>query len=148
MVPHLVNGSSAVVCKKHLFAESPKNLAHAVNSCSIIELAQFKKLRQKVCSTLYGAGNQLREEAYESEECHHIVGRLNLALVNINGVTERLKGVKRDANGQYQMERNEAYMPAKGCTSFLKALGKEVVILVDTQDSKVKDNIGSGNPLG
>lgn len=148
VVPHPVDGYRAVVGQNHLFAESPKDLAHAVDGGSVVEGAGLEELGQEVGGALDGAGYQLRKETDEGEEGYHVVGGFNLALVHVDGVAERLEGVERDADGEHQMEGDKTGVPAEGGAGFLKALGEEVVILVDAEDEEVEDDVSGGNPFG
>lgn len=148
VVPYRVNGCSAVVGQDHLLAEPPKDLAHSIDCGGIVEGAGLEKLGQEVGGTLDGAGYQLWEETDESKEGNYVVGGLNLTLVHVDGVTERLKGIERDADGEHQMEGDETGVPAEGSAGFLEAFGKEVVVLVDAEDEEVEYNVSGGNPFG
>jgi hypothetical protein len=46
------------------------------------------------------------------------------------------------------MEGDETGVPAEGGTGFLETLGEEVVILIDSEDEEVEDDVSGGNPFG
>ena len=99
-------------------------------------------MRQQIRRPLDGAGHQLREERYEGEEGNDVLGRLNLAAIDIDGIRKRLECVERDADGKYHLEQK----PIGGNVEQLRELGdKEVVVLEDGQNQQIQDDVGRGN---
>ena len=94
---HLVDIHRAVVGHHNLLEQTPKYLSHAIDGVVVIKFALFQELRQEVRRALDRAGHQLREEGNESEESHDVLGGLNLAPKDIDGVGKGLEGVEGDA---------------------------------------------------
>ena len=94
---------SAVVGYHYLLEQAPKDLAHTVNGGVIVEFAFLKELRQKVSRPLDGTGHQLWEKGNEGEKGDNVLGRFNLASINVDGIRQGLEGVERNAYGKYNL---------------------------------------------
>lgn len=119
-------------------------MAHTVNGSVVIELALLQKLRQEIRRPLNRAGHQLREKRDEGEKGDNVLGRLNLASVNVYGITQGLECVERNAYGKYHLQQQ----PIRGNVKQLRKLGDEkVVILEDGQNQQIQDDVGRGYPF-
>ena len=81
----------------------PKNLPHPVDGGVVIKLAFLQELRQQIRRPLDGACHKLRKERDEGEESDDVLGRFNLAAIDIDGIGKRLERVERDADGKYHL---------------------------------------------
>lgn len=91
---NLVHIHRAIVRHHYLLEQAPQDLAHTVNGSVVIEFSFLQELRQEVSRPLDGASHQLWEKRNEGEKGDNILGRLNLASVNIDGITQGLEGVE------------------------------------------------------
>lgn len=141
---HLVDIHRAVV-GHHDFLEQPsKNLSHPVDGGVIIKLTFLQELRQQIRRPFNGARHQLREERDEGEKGNDVLGRLNLAAIDINGIGKRLEGVERDADGKYHLEQQAL----RGNVEQLRELSdEEVIVLEDGQNQQIQDDIGRSYPF-
>ena len=80
---NLVHIHRAVVGYHYLLEQAPKDLTHTVNGGIVIEFPFLQKLWQEVRCPLNGAGHQLREKRDEGEKGDDVLGRFNLAPVNV-----------------------------------------------------------------
>ena len=91
---NLVHIHRAIVSHHYFLEQAPKDLTHTVNGGIVIEHPFLQKLRQKVGCPLNGAGHQLREKRDEGEKSNDVLGRFNLASVNVNGIRQSLESVE------------------------------------------------------
>ena len=141
---NFVHIHSAIICYHYLLEQAPKDLTHTVNGCVIVEFALLQELRQEVRRTLDRAGNQLREKRDEGKKGNNVCCGLYLPSVNINGITQGLESVERNAYGENHFQQQ----PIRGNMKQLRKLGdKKVVILEDGQNQKVQNDIGRGYQL-
>ena len=141
---HLVDIHCAVVGHHDFLEQAPKDLTHPVDSSVVIKLAFLQELRQQVRRPFDRSSHELWEERDEGEEGDDVLGRLNLAAIDIDGVGKRLERVERDADGKYHLEQQAL----RGNVEQLRELGdKEVVVLEDGQNQEIKDDVGRGNQL-
>ena len=142
---HLVHIHGTIVGHHYLLEQAPKDLAHTVNSGVVIELPLLQELRQKVRCSLNGAGHQLREKRDEGEESDDVPGRLYLAPINVDGITQGLEGVERDSDRQNHFQQQSI----RGDVEQLRELGdEEVVIFEQGKDTKIQDDIERRPKLG
>ena len=141
---HLVNIHGAIVGHHNLLEQAPKDLPHTIHGGVVVELAFLQELRQEVRRPLDGAGHELREERDEGEEGDDVLGRLNLAAIDINGIGKCLEGVERDADGKYHLEQQAL----RGNVEQLRELSdEEVIVLEDGQNQQIQDDIGRSYPF-
>lgn len=142
---HLIHIRSAIVGHHNLLEQTPKDLAHTVNSGMIIELPLLEKLRQEVRRPLDGTGYQLWEKRDEGKECDDVLGRCYLTPIYVDGVRQGLERVERDAHRQDHLQQQ----PIRGNAEQLSKLSdKEIVILEKSEDAKIEDDIQPHPRLG
>ena len=141
ILEHFIHIHGAIIGHHYLLEQAPQDLPHPISSGVEMELAFFQKLRQKVSRTLDGACHQLREKRDESKKGNNIFRRLNLATIDIDGITQRLESVERYAYGKYNLQQQTI----RGNVEQLRKLGDEkVVILENGQNQEVQDDVGRG----
>ena len=125
-----------------LLEESPQHLSASGNSRRIIEPPRRKELGQKVRRSLNRPRNQLREETDESKERDRVLRRPDRPAIDIERVTQRLEGVKGNADGKDEGEgrgmRNEGRRKDQLRTGH-ERIDKEIVVLENTEDAKIDD---------
>ena len=141
---HLVNIHSAIIGHHNLLEQAPKNLPHTVDGGVVVEFPFLQKLRQEVRRPLDGPGHELWEERDEGEEGDDVLGRLNLAAIDIDGVGKRLESVERDTDGQNHLQQKSVCGDVE---QLRKLRDEEVIILEDSQNQQVQDDIGRGYPF-
>ena len=65
----------------------------------------MKELRQEVRSSFNGTGYQLRKERYKRKESNDIFCRLDVSTIYINGVTEGLERIERNADRKNNLKQ-------------------------------------------
>lgn len=114
-------------------------MAHAVNGLAVVERARAGKLRQQVGCPLDRTSNKLRKETDKGKKLHHVVRGLQLLLVNIYAVAQRLKGVETDANGQNDVQQQTVGAAVK--KSIRKRSDEKVVVLENAKYKQIDNNI-------
>ena len=100
-----------------------------------------QELRQQVGGSLNRAGNQLREERDKHAEGHHVARRLDVAAVNVDGVTNGLERVERDAHRQQDVKRGPVGIYTEQSQEVHKTVAQEVQILEHAQDAQVEHDV-------
>ena len=100
---YLIHIHRAIVCHHNLLEQAPQDLSHTINGSVIVEFPFLQELGQKVGRPFNGTGHQLREERDEGKEGDNVLGRLYLASVNIDRITQGLESIEGDANGKYHL---------------------------------------------
>ena len=109
-------------------------MAHSVCGLVVRETAVGEELRQEVGGTFDRSGNQLRKERDKGKEGDDVSGRFYFFAIDVYRVTEGLEGLERNADGKDDFQQQAIRADTK--------LGdKEVVILEEREDSKIKDDI-------
>ncbi len=135
-----VHESGAVIGDDHLFEEAPKDLTHSIDGEGIGEFSLYSKLRQEVCCTLNGAGNELWEEAYKSGEGYKVGCGLQLVAVHIDGVAQGLESVEANSYGEDNVEVSEIDISTEEGEGFLEIVYEEVVVLEKTEHAEVGED--------
>ena len=123
-----------------LLEEPQDELVPPVRDLTPGEVSGALELGQEVGSPDDGAGHELRKEADEEGEIEDVIAGLDLAPVEVNGVAELLKSVKRDANGQD--DRQSGQVQAQWRKELGQRLGEKIVILEKPKDTQVADQAG------
>jgi hypothetical protein len=142
---YLVDIYRTIVSHHYLLEQAPQYLTHSVNGGVVVELTLFLKLREKVCRSLYRSGYQLWEKRNEGEESDNVLRRLQLATIDIYGVTQGLESIKRNANWQYYLEQ-------KSIGGDIEKFGEfgyeKIVVLEHGKNSDIQHYVGPHPGLG
>ena len=87
-----------------------------------------------------GTSDQVREEGDEGQVFYQLSCWCQLLPIDINGVTQRLKGVEANTGGKNQLDSDCINMPSKAGDTFTEAFRKEVEVLEETQNAEVTHN--------
>lgn len=104
---------------------------------ALFERSSLSELRQKRGCLFDKAGDQLREEADKCGKSDEVLRRFELPPVEVDGVTEGLKGVKADADRQIDLPSRCAHFDAHRRPRADPAFQEEVCVLEDGQQSQV-----------
>ena len=114
-------------------------MPHTIYALLVGEFAILKELRQEVRSSFNGTGYQLRKERYKRKESNDIFCRLDVSTIYINGVTEGLERIERNADRKNNLKQKAIGANTKEMPKFRN---KEIIIFERCKDSEVQYNIG------
>jgi len=129
-----------MIGNNHLFKQAPENLAHAVNSISIIKFARRIKLRQQIFGPLDGSCHQLGEKAYIGHEIYKIGRRFEFPVIHINRITHRLESIEADSNRQDDGQPACFKTVSQQPEAVSKCIQKEIIVLEKSQKSQICRN--------
>ena len=101
-----------VIGNDHLLEEPPQHLPQPVNCVVPVEAPPLVELDEQVRRLLDRPGDHMREEGDEAEILHGVIDGAYAAAVDVDGVTQRLERVERDANGEDHAEDEEIGLEA------------------------------------
>lgn len=96
----IIDKDTHIVGDYQLFEESQGNLIETVADVFHAQLDFAFELGYEVRRALYGPGNQLREKGHVEGKVAKVPLRFRIAIVNIERVAQRLKGVKGNTQGE------------------------------------------------
>lgn len=129
--PDLVNVLGAAVGDDDFLEEAPEELSQAVCGCGVVECARFCVLWEEVGGASDGAGEELGEEADKGGVRYEVTGRLDLLLVDVDGVAEGGEGVEAYADGEDDLY--EEAVVCEGGDEGCEGGDEEVVVLEDEE---------------
>ena len=97
--PGCIDVHGDAVRKQQFEREAPEDEADAPRGLRVVESALAVELRQQPFRPFDGTGDELREEAYESEKAQRTARGRDASAVHIDGIAQRLEGVEADADG-------------------------------------------------
>src|SRR4051812_20906779 len=89
----------------HFFEEAPKHLAAAVDRFVPFELPRLLKLDEKMRRLLNGPSNHVRKKSDKAHVLDVVADGRQLPSVNINRVTQRLEGIKRNSERKNHLKQ-------------------------------------------
>jgi len=107
-------------------------LSCAITGLGEVKFSFFVELWKEVGGTFDGSGNELGEEADEG-----VVGWFEFAAIDVDGVTEGLKGVKTNPDGQDDIQRIEVGVDAQTSEQINERVGKKVVVFEETEYAEI-----------
>ena len=111
----------------------------SLHSILIVERPGLLKLRKKVGGSFDRTRDKLREETYKSEKLNYVLRRFHFPTKNINTVTECLEGIKTDSDRKNNPQKQSVRSPSE--KQFGKRGGEEVIILEDTKNKQIDDDV-------
>jgi hypothetical protein len=141
LFPGFINYFTTRISYDNLLEKTTQHLPATIHRFGIVELSVALKLRKQVRRSFDRACHQLREEADVGEEFHNIMRGWQFLLIDINGITERLKSIERDANRQYDVHRHPVEVEAHHPEERIQILDKEVIIFEDAENCQIEHNI-------
>src|SRR5439155_12525758 len=95
-----LNVKREIVRQREFFEQADEKEREAVGEILQPNSRKARELRQHVRRAFYGSGHELREEGHERGEPEEMAFAWNEAAVEVDGVAERLKGEKGNADRQ------------------------------------------------
>ena len=134
MVEHGIDIESAAVGKGEFHKIAPGHQPQAAQRTGVVKPMVLAKLRQQVVGTFYRAGHQLREERHEEGVGGEVAFNRCRAAIDVDGVTQSLERVERDAHGEQQAKFGERHAEAHGIEGRLYVGGQELVVFEQEED--------------
>ena len=107
-------------------------------NCCSVEPTPAGDLRQKRLRPHDRPRDQMRKKRHEHGELNQVFGRLDLAAINVDDVTHRLKRVKRDADRQNELEVRKGNRQSNRAERGLSTFHKEIIIFKIAKQSQVE----------
>ena len=138
--PNLIHISRAVVSNYYLFEQAPQDLAHSVHGLVVIEFAVGLELRQEVRGAFNRTCDKLREECYVRKEGNDITCWFYLLAIDVDGITECLESIERNADRKDDSKQKAVCGDAKELSELAY---KEIVVLEDCENGEIESYISS-----
>ena len=111
-------------------------MLRSLNSILIFPRVRLLKLRNEVGRSLNRAGNKLWEEGDKESVKEKVFFAFDVATVYVDDIGERLEGVERYTDRQYQIECKGRCLHSEKTNKTVCGEGEEVEILVEEQDTQ------------
>lgn len=129
-----------VIGDDDLHEEATDDEVEALGEVIAIDRTWLLQLRKETGRALDGSGDELWEVGDEEGEIDEVPRGLGLASVDVDRVRHRLEGVKRDANGEDDIQRRRGEAEADGIEKGGGVLDEEVEVFKEAEDTEVRDH--------
>ena len=104
MIVYFVDINGKAVGNDHFFEKSPGHEFQSVGNAPVIEIMRFVELGQEVRRAFDGAGHELGEKRDVERKDSQMTFRFLFAEIDVDGIAERLEGIKADSDGEQNMQ--------------------------------------------
>ena len=127
--------------REHAFPKkADQQKFHSFRKVFLSEFPLLFQLGEKFAGTLDGTRDELGKKRNEQREIAEVFLRLEIPAIDVDDIRQRLKRIKRDSDGQENIQGNIVYLSAEQPNHARQVLQQEIDVFEKDQNAQTKDD--------